>query len=157
MKTIAGLSMLFIFSLGACSKPQPMGKGKEQIIRNYFITIIHDLQHKYVKDSKGQLDYECFSEKDLEKFIESEVLEDINNECSKNDVFKSYVHLFRMQAIAMQYRIVMSCWNAYQYTWSDLGNISELGQTVAGQKAQRLIANEVVAVILKLKRENVFY
>jgi hypothetical protein len=117
------------------------------------LNIIRRLQKKYVRDSWGKLDYECFTEVDLEKFNNEGILFKIVTSLEKDKGFKSLTERIGRMPIAQRADLLNRAENTYKRTWSQLNfnpNTSSreqllTGQTEAGTKAEKSIAETVVS------------
>lgn len=120
---------------------------------NELLNLIRRLQKKYIRDSWGELDYECFTEVDLEKFNNEGILYKIITSLEKDKVFKALTERIERMPIDQRADLLNRAENTYKSTWSQLNlnpNTSSreqllTGQTEAGSKAEKSIAETVVS------------
>ena len=111
------------------------------------ISVIKYYQDKYVRKSYGIYAYECFTDIDFNAFIDNKITEKIRDELKKSRLLDKLVKDFRGLNETERNQLFNRGLATYQPTWSELGRISEEGQTLAGQKAQKDIADAIVNLV----------
>lgn len=112
---------------------------------------IRDMQLKYVERSYQNNKLECFTDVDLAKFKTGfKVLQaDILSEPSFAQIEKLMSHIPNAERKLIYERAL----KVYAPTWTEIGEVSSKGQTLAGQTAEKMIAKYVVDVLTgKIKK-----
>jgi hypothetical protein len=118
------------------------------------IGIIKEQQSIYVKESIGQMDYQCFTESDLQNFISKNIPNVIKLNLQKSNEYLTVVLAIKeMDPVARQ-NLLMSAQSTFKPTWEELGEISKKGQTEAGQNAEKLIAQAIVDLTKSLLKKS---
>ncbi|HBE43553.1 MAG TPA: hypothetical protein DDW27_20620, partial [Bacteroidales bacterium] len=111
------------------------------------IEVIKYYQDEYVRKSYGTYAYQCFTNDDYNAFRDNKVTEKIRNELKKSrSLGKLVKEIGKLNETELN-QLLSRGLSTYQPTWSQLGRISEEGQTVAGQQAQKDIAITIVNLI----------
>ena len=119
--------------------------------------VIVDAQIKYVRESFGPKRGQCFTDSDLIAFSENAIATKIGrNICSRNDI-KSVINTFRKNKFAVVQKAVSQLKVPTHFTWEQLGEVSPLGQTRAGQKAEYDIASGIIDAILQFCLDPTWY
>ena len=128
-----------------CSGVDCEFKGK--ISANDLISVIKYYQDKHVRKSYGEYDGECFTDVNYKTFREDKITEQITNELRKSNLLKELVKEIGKLNEAEREKLLNRGLSTYQPTWSELGRISVEGQTIAGQRAQKDIAQTIVDLV----------
>lgn len=129
---------------------QPDNQSRPEVKPDELVKLIKEQQATYVKESWGTYDYQCFTDNDLNNFINSRIPERIaNNLRSDNHFIDIVLSIKRMPPSEWQELKKVSL-NTYKPTWGQLGSISREGQTEAGQKAEKMIAKAIVDLASEL-------
>jgi len=144
--------ILFIFLMTCscelfdlCSGIDCEFKGK--ISSEDLITVIKYYQDKYVRKSYGTYAYQCFTSDDYTSFCNDRVTEKIRSELQKSKLLDKLVGEIGKLEESERNQLLNKGLTTYQPTWSELGRISEEGQTIAGQRAQKDIAETIVNLV----------
>jgi hypothetical protein len=106
--------------------------------------IIEEQINSHVRLSYGELDGECFTDKDLETMIHERVPDLIATQLKRDPGFRTAIDQMRTTSVDERNLYLLRSRQPVHKTWEELGRISSEGQTEAGQKAESLIANSVV-------------
>jgi ribosomal protein S18 len=129
-----------IFDL--CSGIDCEFKGK--ISSEDLISVIKYYQEKHVRKSYGTYAYQCFTSDDYTSFCNDKITEKIRSELKRSKLLDKLVNEIGKLGESERTQLLNKGLTTYQPTWSELGRISEEGQTVAGQQAQKEIAATIV-------------
>ena len=116
------------------------------------IEIIKEQQRLYVKESSGELAAQSFTERDLQEFRERNITKQITDNLRRNGDFLEVVLAIKQMTPGEQQRLFDQASRTYKPTWTELGKISREGQTGAGQQAERMVADAIVALARELAR-----
>jgi hypothetical protein len=108
------------------------------------LKIIKNKQAKNVRESYGEFASQCFTDDDLSRFIREDRPSSIARGLKKDKSFLSVVGAIKKMHVAERKALFERALATYKLTWAELGKISREGQTEAGQKAERLIAETIV-------------
>jgi hypothetical protein len=106
---------------------------------------VKEQQRRNVRESFGELSGQCFTDADLQKFIDAKRPAKIAEDLKTDKSFLAAVLALRNLAPPDRQRILDSAAKPLRPTWTELGRISREGQTEAGQRAEVLIAEAIVA------------
>jgi len=118
------------------------------------ITIIKEQQKKYVRESWDTDAYQCFTDEDLEKFEDSGIPRKIVEKLKKNNQFIDVVLAIKEIPPSKWQDLKERSLKTYKPTWAELGKISREGQTEAGQKAEKTIAEAIVELVVELLKKS---
>ena len=133
--------------------PTPVPKpSPEQLL-----TKIKQLQGVYVKDSTGTEADQAFTDDDLNQFIRDKKTTEIVERLEKDNDFKALVNAIKAMDSEKRSDLLDRGLKTYRHPWSELhlnpktASADELrkGQTDAGSKAEKLIAQTVVDLVRK--------
>lgn len=114
---------------------------------NALVSIIQNKQKLHVKESWGELAHECFTDNDLKNFISNRTASRISLELKHNPQFLDVVFAIRKMEHSERLALLKSANKPLRDTWAKLGKITREGQTLAGQKAEQLIAQAIVDLV----------
>lgn len=114
------------------------------------IEIIKQQQGKTVRESHGEEASQNFSESDLANFIKEKKTTKIAEELKRDNEFIDIVFAIKAMPRNERQKLLERASNTYKPTWAQLGKIDPHGQTEAGQKAERMIADTVVNLVKEL-------
>ena len=117
---------------------------------NQLITIIKEQQRKNVKESWGELAYQCFTDDDLARFIKNKRIEQIIESLKRDPNFLDVVSAIRQMKPSERKKLLHAADKPLRPTWAELGRISREGQTEAGQEAEKMIATAIVKLVKEL-------
>jgi predicted small secreted protein len=126
------------------SRREPKNKPEQ------LISIIQEQQRKNVKESWGELAYQCFTDDDLARFIKNKRTEQIRESLKRDPEFLDVVLAIRQMEPSERKKLLISADKPLRPTWAELGRISREGQTEAGQEAERMIATAIVKLVKEL-------
>jgi hypothetical protein len=112
--------------------------------------IIAEQQRRNVRESYGIWAHECFTDDDLDQFVRSAQPARIARSLKGSKRFMAVVSALKKMPSAQRHKLLNSCRKPLRKTWAQLGRISPEGQTEAGQKAERLIADAIVDFVGEL-------
>ena len=84
---------------------------------------------------------------DYRYFVEDDVPGQIKKMLAKDQKFAAIVADIRQMSNAERSRLLYRAQRTYKATWKQIGCISRRGQTLAGQKAERLCAEAIVGLV----------
>ena len=117
-----------------------------EIDPSVLVEIIQQQQKSNVKASHSEQD--CFTDKDLERFksrkIQNQIVAELMNDNSFIDLI---ISIKGMSPTKRQALLDDLCAKVAKPTWRSLGEISSKGQTDAGNEAELLIAEAIVAKV----------
>jgi hypothetical protein len=123
---------------------------QSQVNPEDLIKIIKDQQASYVKESWGTEGYQCFTDVDYNNFINSKIPEKVLINLKKDNKFIDVVLAIKQMPSSKWQELKELCLKTYKPTWAEQGSISRSGQTDAGQKAEKMIAQTVVKLVVEL-------
>ena len=109
--------------------------------------IIQDSQRENVRESFGEMSGQCFTENDLNNFIGSKRPFKIAEDLRTDKTFLAAVLSLQKMSPQNRQNFLNSANKPLRPTWEELGEISANGQTDAGQKAEKLIAEEIITQV----------
>lgn len=118
---------------------------------------IKQLQGQYVQDSTGTEPGQCFTDDDFKQFISDRKTAEIVEQLQKDTDFKALLNAIKDMNSEQREDLLNKALNTYRKTFSELrlnpktASSEELrkGQTNAGTKAEKLIAQTVVDLVRK--------
>ncbi|NQU22131.1 MAG: hypothetical protein HQ567_12680 [Candidatus Nealsonbacteria bacterium] len=113
------------------------------------LRLIKDQQRLHVGDSWGQYDYQCFDFVDHQRFLQS-VPADMTRHLRKDEQFLDLVVQIKKMQAPEREALLRQALRTFRPTWAENGRISRDGQTVAGQHAERLVAQMIVDLVKSL-------
>lgn len=119
---------------------------------NKLSQIIKKQQKRYVKESCGTLDYQCFTEKDLERFKGNRTTTVVTNSLQQDISFWRVILWLKNLPTERKENMFEQAKETYKPTWAELGEVSCKGQTQAGQEAERMIADAVEKLARDLEK-----
>ena len=114
------------------------------------IEIIKQQQGKNVRESHGEEASQNFSESDLANFIKGKKTTKIAEELKRDNEFIDTVFAIKAMPPNERQKLLERASNTYKPTWAELGKIDPHGQTEAGQKAEKMIADTIVNLVKEL-------
>jgi hypothetical protein len=124
-----------------------------QYAQHPLIKLIIREQRTYIRDSWGQLDYQCFTSDDLARFKSVNVPRQVTERLKTDAEFLSLVREIGQLSSGARSQLLSRAYRTYRPTWRQLGRISRAGQTVAGQQAERLMAKAIADLVGELLRK----
>jgi len=116
------------------------------------IEIIKEQQEKNVKLSYNEAASQNFSDLDLANFIREKKTAKIAEELKRDNEFLDTVIAIKAMLPSERQRLLERALTMYKPTWAQLGRIAPAGQTEAGQKAEKMIAETVVNLVRDLSK-----
>jgi hypothetical protein len=107
--------------------------------------LIKDAQRKNVRESYGELAGQCFTDADLEQFVDAQRPSQIAEEYRADKSFLAIVIALQKLTPEERQAILTAAKKPLRPTWGELGRVSREGQTEAGRKAEILIAEAIVS------------
>jgi hypothetical protein len=126
--------------------PNSSSPGPDEML----IGIIKSAQKFHIKESWGDRASECFTDLDLERFHNSRVVNGIAVSLRQDEKFIAAVEALRALPLARRAEILDQASFIYKPTWAQLGRIDRSGQTDAGQRAEKEIAEAIVGLAREL-------
>lgn len=123
---------------------------KNEVKAEELIEIIKEQQRLNVRESYGEMAYQCFSDDDLGRFIQAKVPDRVIENLKKDNQFIEVVLAIKKLSSNERQKLLDESLNTYKPTWAQLGKISRDGQTEAGQKAERMISETIVNLVRDL-------
>ncbi len=114
------------------------------------IEIIVKVQHNNVKESYGERAGQNFSDQDLENFEKKGERAKITAQLKTDGEFLDVVLAIKHMTASERQKLLSLGLNKYKPTWEQLGRVDKEGQTDAGQKAERMIAEDIVNLVKQL-------
>ena len=114
------------------------------------LEIIRQQQLNNVKESYGEWAYQCFTDDDLNRFVEKKIPSEIANQLKQNNQFLEVILAIKKLQPSKSQKLLDKCLKISRPTWAELGKISREGQTEAGQKAEKMIAKSIVDLVKEL-------
>ena len=143
------LAMAALF-LGCASATFPQGTVQPSM--KPLQSIIQKLQFDDVKESCGTEAYQCFTDIDYENFSTSKKAQQIAEEQRQSQAFRNAAMALASIPEPDRSQAVKPLRQPLRKTWGELHEISCKGQTEAGNRAERDIANALADVALELAR-----
>lgn len=144
----------FIVTAFSCIKPEYCSgidcEFRSEIVSGDLIDVIKSYQDKYVRKSHDIYHYQCFTTDDYNSFRSQKTVEKIVNELRKSKLLETLVLEIGKLSENERTELYKKGLRTYQPTWNELGKISVEGQTVAGQKAQKEIAEAIVNLVKEM-------
>jgi hypothetical protein len=120
---------------------------------NSLIDVIKKVQNERVKESYGELEGQNFSDRDLASFLKNGTIADIKDSLKKDGEFLDVVLAIKSMSMTDRQKLLTKARTTYKPTWVELGRVDRVaGQTAAGQKAERMIAEAIVNLVKELSR-----
>jgi hypothetical protein len=138
--------------------PQPASEpptNSPRVNPERLIDIIKQLQMEFVRESFGLESGECFTDVDLSKFMREKKTAEIVRRLNNDKDFLALVNVIREMKSEDRSALLDKAQKTFKKTWRELrldpqaASADKLreGQTDAGQKAERLIAQTVVNLV----------
>lgn len=146
--TFVVISMAFVSCLAFVGQDESFDPStvKPETLRE----IIEEQQKKNVRETHGIWAHQCFTDDDLNQFIQSGQPAKIARSLKGSKRFIAVVSALKKMPSAQRQKLLSSCRRPLRKTWAQLGRISPEGQTEAGQQAERLIADAIVGLVEQL-------
>lgn len=109
---------------------------------------IREAQRKYVRESWGEQEAQCFTDADYAEFQRQGFPKKIAAEVLGKPDVQAAVLTLRMMPDTERRRLANSWRKPARPTWAQLRRVSREGQTDAGQRAEKDIANAIVDAVL---------
>jgi hypothetical protein len=116
------------------------------------IEIIREQQEKNVRLSYAEAASQNFSDLDLANFIKEKKPAKIAEELKRDNEFLDTVLAIKAMPATERQRLLERALTIYKPTWAQLGRIDPKGQTEAGQKAEKVIAETIVNLVRDLSK-----
>jgi hypothetical protein len=140
----------------AASNTPPVNSGNTPVPPNIkpdkLIEIIKQQQEKNVRLSYGEEASQNFSSVDLANFVREKTTAKIAEELKGNNEFLDTVSAVKAMPPAERQKLLDRAAVTYKPTWAQLGKIDPSGQTEAGQRAERMIAEAIVNLVKELSK-----
>ncbi len=120
-------------------------------IENLLFQIIMEQQNLFVRKSYGETATECFTWEDLDRFKQENTIAKVQRNLRESGKFSDLVDMLAKLPERRRNDIYQKGRYVFKKTWAELGEITISGQTDAGQKAEKMIADTIV----ELAREQV--
>lgn len=117
------------------------------------IEYVKGKQKQYVRESYGEMAHQCFTDDDLDRFIHKRVVDRITQEIDNDPVFDDIVLAVKNLSEYEQAALLDSASKTYKPTWAQMGSINIAGQTEAGQKAEKMIAEAICNLVRKRAKQ----
>jgi hypothetical protein len=138
-------ALLFAFRAGA----QPAGTGPAGP-RARLGSVIAKTQRAHIRESYGELAGECFTWVDLDRFRRAGAARVLAAGLRSAPEVREVVVHFQGRSIDEVRASLGPLRKALRPTWAQLGKISRHGQTEAGNRAERELADAIVDMVLGL-------
>lgn len=112
--------------------------------------VVQREQRANVRESHGELAGECFTWVDLEEFARARTAELIVRRIRRDTPFLQVVAALKRLSPQERVAVLGACRKPLRPTWRQLGRISPAGTTDAGQRAEQIIADNIVTVAAEL-------
>jgi len=119
------------------------GPGWSKYQGHALIKLIKEKQLQEVGVSWGEWAHECFTDVQLDEFVRRDVPAELTKRLLNEKHFQEILLEIRDLPSAERDLLLQCARRTYKPTWAELGQISPAGQTSAGQRAERLIADEI--------------
>lgn len=116
------------------------------------IQIITEQQQENVRESYGELAGQNFSDVDLKEFIRNRAAQNIAEQLKSDNRFLDVVLAIKRLSPSERQQLLQRGLNTHKPTWAQLGKVDPKGQTEAGQKAEKMIAEAIVTLVKKLSQ-----
>ncbi len=124
------------------------GAGKtiisEKEAEKLLVQLVLEQQNIFVRKSYGESAAECFTWDDLDRFKQENTIARIQRNLKENNKFSDLVKMLTGLPERKQKDIFQKGRYTFKKTWAELGEITIAGQTVAGQRAEKMIADTIV-------------
>ena len=114
------------------------------------IDLIRATQRQHVRESWGERASECFTDVNLATFKKENVTKKIVDQLRNDQNFLAIVHALRALNGQQRSELLERASATYKPTWAQLGKIDRLGQTDAGQQAEKEIAAAIVELVKEM-------
>ncbi|PWU19826.1 MAG: hypothetical protein C5B50_05200 [Verrucomicrobia bacterium] len=145
LKALAVL-VAFAISLLGCRDQRALTPGDTNEIRN----LVQKAQRKHVRESYGELAYQCFTEQDYQAFDREQRAHSISSNLKANRKFMEAVLSLQQKSPADRALLINDLRHPLRPSWAQLGQVSKEGQTEAGRRAELDIANAVADLVSQL-------
>jgi len=117
---------------------------------------IKENQTRYIKLSTGYFDYNCFTDIDLNNFHSNEVPKQIADKLQSDSKFLALVMVIKNLSSDQWENLKSEALLIYRPTFGDVGGVKTDGsaQSVAGQQAEKIVAETIVNLVLEIKKKN---
>ena len=132
----------------------PAGAGQDRLSVEDAVTALRGLiqkqQRLHVRESYGELAHQCFTAVDLDEFKRAGKPARIARGLRDAKEVAGAVSALRGLSQEQRTKLLATCRTALRPTWARLGRISGEGQTLAGNQAERMIADAIVDMVVQL-------
>ncbi len=108
------------------------------------IQLIIEQQKLFVRQSYGESATECFTWDDLDRFKQENTIAKIQRNLEENNKFRDLVSMLIELPDRKRRDIFQKGKCVFKKNWGELGEITIAGQTDAGQKTKKMIADTIV-------------
>jgi hypothetical protein len=122
-----------------CGNPSPLVPSNATNI----IAVIQSAQKANVPASVGEYAYQCFTDLDYKAFVGDGSAKNVAGRLVRDRAFMEAVLALRQMPEPVREEFLRSCRKPLRPTWTELARVSSAGQTAAGQRAERDIADAV--------------
>lgn len=116
-------------------------------LRGELLEVIRTQQALYIRASWGVEASQNFSAADLEEFHSKQMRTKIADELKADPRFQALALAIRLLPATERDNILRDAATNYRSTWIKIGKIDPLGQTEAGQQAERELAEAIVKLV----------
>jgi len=137
------------FILCACQLAQTMAGPSLPAKPESLVVYIERVQRQYVRLSFGEEAHECFTDLDLRHFEEEKVVAKVATSARQSVDVAGIATALKSLPVEERTRWLDEARRHYHRTWAELGRITSdgSGQTWAGQRAEKMVASAIVAVV----------
>ncbi|MCP4696159.1 MAG: 5'-methylthioadenosine/S-adenosylhomocysteine nucleosidase [Gammaproteobacteria bacterium] len=128
---------------------EPIKNASIKEIEDFMIVIIKEQQNLYVKISYGESARECFTWEDLDRFEQENNVMKVRRNLEESGKITDLIDMLRSLSERRRKDVFQKGKQTFKKTWEELGEITIAGQTDAGQKAEKMIADVVVEYVKK--------
>ena len=114
------------------------------------IRTIREQQRLHVRESWGDQDWQWFTDSDYQSFTQHNVPGEVVAKLKDDPQFKRLVDEIGQMDAGQRSQLLARAARTYKPTWAQLGRISREGQTNAGQRAERDIAQAIVGLVRQM-------
>jgi hypothetical protein len=125
----------------------PPGKSANTVTSDSLAEIVKSMQKRYVRESWGERAFECFTDRDLERFHADGIPNRVATELATDKRFLAVKKTIRSLPVTQQDEVLTRAASTYKPTWAQIGKIDRSGQTDAGQQAEKEIAEVIVELV----------
>lgn len=123
----------------------PTNGRSEKEAENLMTKIIKEQQRIFVRDSYGESATECFTWEDLDRFKQENNIAKVQRNIAESGKFSDLIDMLVELPERRRNDVYQVGRYIFKKTWAELGEITAEGQTDAGQKAEKMIADAIVA------------